>query len=183
MIIVEINDKEYNLPKSWNEVSIEMFEKIMKQASILSTYKSQVLYSLEMFSILCGAPIDELKEMNRESFDKMGDLCNWVNDEIEPSGVSSWTIEGTEYKAVSNMNALTMGDNISLEIMINESDEANILGNILPILIRKTKQVTKEDGSVKVSITDFDAENYNETRDLFKKNLNVADVFQLKSFF
>lgn len=183
MIIVEINNKEYNLPQGWNEVSIEMFEKIMKQASILSTYKSQVLYSLEMFSILCGAPIDELKEMNRESFDKMGDLCDWVNDEITPSDVNSWTIDGVEYRAVSNMNGLTMGDNISLEIMINESDEANILGNILPILIRKTKQVTKEDGSVKITLSDFDADNYDETRSLFKKNLNVSDVFQLKSFF
>jgi hypothetical protein len=121
--------------------------------------------------------------MNRESFDKMGDLCDWVNDEIPTTDVNSWIIEGVEYRAVSNMNALTMGDNISLEIMINESDEANILGNILPILIRKTKQVTKEDGSVKVSLTDFDADNYDETRTLFKKHFNVADVFQLKSFF
>ena len=183
MIIVEINNKEYNLPQSWSEVNIEMFEKIMKQASILSTYKSQVLYSLEMFSILCGAPIEDLKEMNRESFDKMGELCDWVNDNIEPSGVDTWTIEGVEYKAVSNLNSLNMGDNISLEMMINESDEANILANILPILIRKTKDVVKEDGTKKKVLADFDADNYSETRELFKKNLNVADVFQLKSFF
>lgn len=183
MIIIEINNKEYNLPQGWNEVSIEMFEKIMKQASILSTYKSQVLYSLEMFSILSGASIDELKEMNRESFDKMGDLCDWVNDEIPPTGKSEWIIDGVEYKAISNMNGLSMGDNISLELMINESDEANILGNILPILIRKTKKITKEDGSIKTTIAEFDADNYSDTRELFKKNLNVADVFQLKSFF
>jgi hypothetical protein len=136
-----------------------------------------------MFSILSVASVDELKEMNRESFDKMGDLCDWTNDEILPSGKSSWIIDGVEWSAVNNMNALSMGDNISLELMINESDEANILGNILPILIRKTKEVTKENGEIKKSLMDFDADSYEETRTLFKKHLNVADVFQLKSFF
>lgn len=182
MIIIEINEKEYNLPQSWNEVNIEMFEKVMKHASILSTYKSEVLYTLEMFGILSGAPIEELRKMNRESFEKIGNLCEWANEEITPTGKNRWIIEGDEYMAVDNMNSLSMGDTISLEIMINESDEANLLGNILPMLIRKVKKITKTNGSIKELPSEFDADNYDEVRNLFKKNLYVGDVFELKSF-
>lgn len=183
MIIIEINDKEYNLPQSWNEVNIETFEKVMKHSSVLSTYKSEVLYTLEMFSILSGAPVDELKQMNRESFDKIGSLCEWANEEIQPTHKDRWIIEGEEYKAVNNMNSLTMGDTVSLELMINESDEANLLGNILPMLIRRVKKITKSNGDIKETLCEFDADGYSELRDLFRKNLFVGDVFQLKSFF
>jgi hypothetical protein len=182
MIIVELEGKHYNMPSDWSEVSLEVFEKVMKQSSLLSEYKSQILYGIELFSILTGATIENLKEMTRNSFEELSKYIKWVNEDIKSTKRKSWVIDKIEYMSIENLNALSMGDSVSLEIMINESDQSTLLGNILPILVRRVNEVSKDGKVVKVPAP-FDAENYNEIKELFKKNLMVADVIDLKDFF
>lgn len=183
MIIIELEGKEYKMPSGWNEVNVGMFEKVMKHAGILSEYKSQVQYAIEMFSILTGAPVEDLNKMTRTSFEELSKSIEWVNHEVQPSNRKEWTFDGIDYMAVENLNKLTMGDTVSLELMINESNEENILSNILPILIRKVKEVKVSGGLTKKVHADFDADEYNELRKLFSENLMVDDVIDLKSVF
>ena len=98
---------------------------------------------------------------------------------IEKTNCNEFTIGDDKYIAISDFNKLSMGDNISLELMINESTEHNLLSNILPILIRKAK--VKGDGSLVPD--EFDGDKYNELRELFKKELKVTDVLHLSNFF
>ena len=84
---------------------------------------------------------------------------------------------------IENLDALEMGDVVSLELQVANSQNWEILTNMLPILIRKVKKVEKSDGTIKTLPGKFDAVSYEETKQLFRKHLMVADVNELRSFF
>lgn len=183
MITIELEGREYKVPESWNEVNIKLFEEITRMATLLPEYKSDVQYTLDMFSVLTGAPVEDLVKMTRKGFEDLSKVCDWVNEEVQASDKKVWVFDGIEYMPVENLDSLTMGDSVSLELMIKESSEATILGNILPILIRKVKKIQKENGKIKKVPGEFVADEYNETKELFKERLMVTDVIRLKSFF
>ncbi len=182
MITFEINGKDYNCPQSWSEVNLDMFRKIQRHSSILNKYKSKTQFALEMTAILLDAPIDDLIRLDRESYITFSDQCEWVNDDIKPSKKDKWEIGDDIYLPIDNLNKMSMGDSISLELMIAESDEIELLPNMLPMLIRKGKKKLKNGKEVLVA-GDFDSENYEETKQLFLKNLMISDVIHLQSFF
>lgn len=182
MITFEINNRDYDLPESWNEVNLAMFEKIMKHTSVLNDYKSKILYAIEMFAILLDAPVEDIKRLDRASYEKLAEKCLWASGTIKSIKTNRWVIEGETYVAFETLDKMTMGDSISLELMINKSNDQDILTNILPILIRKTKKVIKGDTEIEVPC-DFDAENYEEIKQLFRKHLKVGEVLWIKDFF
>lgn len=182
MITFEIGGRDYELPESWEEVNLEKFERIVKHSSVLSEYKSKILYAIELFAILLDAPTEDIKKLDRHSYEVLAEKCSWANERVPSKKKSKWTIEGVDYIAFEELNKLTMGDSISLELMINESNEQNIITNILPILIRKSKKVMKGDKEV-IEPSEFDSENYEQTKQLFRKHMNVSDVIWIKDFF
>ena len=183
MIRIELEGKEYSMPEGWNEVKVGLFEKIVHMASTYEDYKTDTEYILDMFSLLTGAPKEILIRMTRLSFETITKRMSWVNEEVVATSKNSWVFDGIEYMPIDNLNNLTMGDSVSLELMIKESNEANILGNILPILIRKVKKVDKGNGKIKKMPSEFNADEYQETKDLFNDRLMVSDVIKMKSFF
>jgi len=183
MIIVELEGKEYSLPEGWHEVSLEMFEKIVSHTNVLSEYKSQFQYAIEMFAILTKCSVDDLKKMTRGSFEQLTSAVKWTSEEITNDTKEFFEIEGEEYMKIKNLNSLEMGDVVSLEILISNSQAFEILTNILPILIRKVKTVQKANGEIKKVPMPFDDINYEETKQLFRKHIMVSEVHELKNFF
>ena len=183
MITINLEGVDYKMPESWGEVNVGMFEEVVSLTSILNSYKSEVQYTIDMFSLLTGAPVDVLSRMTRKGFDDLSKLTDWVNVEITPTDKKSWVFDGIEYMPVDKLDSLSMGDSVSLELIIKDSNEATILTNILPILIRKVNKIQKENGKIKKVPGDFNAAEYEETKQLFKSKLMVSDVIKLKSFF
>lgn len=183
MITIELEGKEYVMPEGWDEVSVGTFEKIVQLASQYAAYGSDAEYVIDMLATLTGAPKDVLLRITRKSFDDLSQRLSWVSEEVSPSNKESWLINGIEYMPVRNLDTLTMGDSVSMELMVKESNEANILGNLLPMLIRKVKKIDAGGGKTKKVADAFDANEYAETKELFNKHLMVCDVIRLKSFF
>jgi len=183
MNVIELEGVEYNLPEGWNEINVEKFEKLMQHFSILSDYKSQYQYAIELFAILLGAPIDVLSKITRGSFEILSEKIKWSNAEITPTGIREWNIDGQDYIAIKDLNSLEMGEMVSLELQIANSPNWEILTNILPILIRRVKSVSLPNGDIKKVPEKFDASSYEETKQLFRKIMMVSDVSELRSFF
>ena len=183
MMVIELEGMEYNLPEGWSEINLEKFEKLVKHFSVLSEYKSQFQYAIELFAILLDAPIENLSKITKGSFEILSEKVKWSNGQIESTGVKEWTIDGEDYIAIKNLNSLEMGEVVSLELQISNSKNWELLTNILPILIRKVKVVNLPNGETKKVPEKFDADNYEETKEFFRKHLMVADVNELKDFF
>lgn len=178
----ELEGQEYTLPEGWHEVSVELFEKLAEHSLMLSEYKSQLQFSLEMLSILLGLEVEKLKRLNKASFDILSDSCEWANQKIVPSGKKEFSIENEIYEPIKDLNSLTMGEQIDLEILLNDAKPFESLSSILPILVRRMKTIVKE-GQEKRVRCDYDAEEFLKNKELFKKHLMVADVINLKDSF
>lgn len=182
MVICKIGEKEYNLPEGWTEVSLEKFEKIIQKNASIAEYKSQVLFGLEIFSILIGSDVEDLKSLTKTSFEILSKEIEWIN--TAPTGVEKdeFIIGDEMFRPLKDLNKLTMGDNISLELLIKESNEANLLINILPVLLRKVRKIKTENGEIE-ELEPFDAEKYAERKELFTKNIFITDVINFRDFF
>ena len=183
MVIIELEGKEYNLPTGWNEISVKVFEEVVRLSGLYTEYESQVQYTLDIFSVLTGAPVESLKKMSRKSFDELSKRIDWINDEVEPSGKEEFVINGETWVPIKNLDSLEMGDAINLELIIKESNESNVLSNILPLLIRKSKEVHVNSEKTRLVAGAFNAETYSEDKALLKESLMVPDVIALKGFF
>ena len=182
MIIIELEGGEYQLPQKWEEVNLEMFEKVVDLAAVFGDYKSRYQYSIEMLAILTGAPVEGLSKMSKKSFEELSTACEWASAEVISSKKREYIIDGEEFMAVDNLDSLEMGDVVSLELMISSSEVSRLLTNLLPILIRRVKVINRNGKEVKVP-GPFVAEDYEELKEKFRKNLSVADVNHLKDFF
>lgn len=180
---IEIENKNYEMPENWSEISVEKFENIIKLSGLLNEYKSNIQFALEMFSLLLDAPIEVIKKLDKGSFNILSEECKWVNEEVKPKKVEKFEIDGELYVPINDFNKMTMGEAIDLELIMNESNNENLLGNILPILIRKSKAVLNENGEMVLKAESFNADDYKKNRELFRKKLMVGDVIYLKNFF
>jgi hypothetical protein len=182
MIKLEIEDKEFSLPEGWHEVSVELFSKITEHSGFLSEYKSQTLFALEMLALLIGTEKETIMKLNKESFSKLAELCSWMNSDVKEGDKTEWVIDGEVWIALTDFNKLTMGEAISLELILSESKPHDILTNLLPLLVRKTKTVVKGDEKILVP-TDFNEDEYDENKQLLKKEIMITDAIKLKGFF
>lgn len=183
MKIIELNGVDYNLPESWNEVTIKKFGELYSVSTLLSEFKSEIEFSLNVWSILLSCPIDELKKITRTAFTSLGEWTTWITEEPQSSGITEWEIDGEKWKTYENLDNLPMGDVISLELMIKESTDYEIIGNIVPILIRRVKTKTGSNGKEKEVMEDFRAEDYKTIREKLINHVPITDVIRLKDFF
>lgn len=182
MKIFELEGKEYMMPEGWHEVNLGLFERIVEHTDNLSEYKSNIQFALEMLSILLGMPFEDLKRLNRASFEALSDACQWTNDPIEPTNKKEFEINGDIYVPLSDLNQITMGENIDLEILATNSKGNEMLTNILPILIRKAIPKSVK-GKTKLIPSEYDSSQYDDTKELFREHLMVADVIGLRDSF
>lgn len=182
MVIVKIENEEYNLPEGWDEVNLEKFRKIMEKNKLIGEYKSQILFGLEILSILIDCGVERLMKISKNSFEKLVEEIQWINELPVAKDVDEFFILGERWKPMKDLNRLTMGDNVSLELMINQSTEETLLINILPILLRKVKVVKLENGEVREELMPFDDKNYEEIKDAIQKNIFITEVMNFKDF-
>lgn len=182
MIVVKIQGKEWDLPEGWHEVNLKKFAEIITKNTQIAEYKSQIKFSLEILSILLGCAVEDLHNLTKESFEILTGEIGWLSD--EPVGVDKddFIIGGKKYRLLKDLNKLKMGENISLELVIKESTQADLLINVLPILLREVREVKNGD-QIEESLLDFSAEDYHNTKTLFSENIFITEVINFKSFF
>ena len=183
MVIVKIGEREYSLPESWSEVNLSKFQRILEKNDLIAEYKSQILFGLEIFSILIDCDVEDLKSLTKTSFEKLSEETKWLYSDVVGSEKDEFVIGDEVFRPLKDLNKLTMGDNISLEMMIKESTQASLIINILPILLRKVKKIKVESGEWIEELEPFNAELYYERKKLFMEHIYITDVINFKDFF
>jgi hypothetical protein len=183
MVTLRIGEKEFELPEGWHEVNLDKFVKIIEKNNLIGEYKSQILFGLEILGILIDADVVELKNLTKKSFDTLSDEIKWINEAPVGMDKDEFEIDGGVFRPLKDLNKLTMGDNISLELVIGQSNEATFIVNILPILLRKVKRIKGEDGNYIEELEGFEDDKYEERKKLFMDNIFITDVVNFRDFF
>lgn len=168
MINIEINNKIYEFPQKWEEVTLRKYLEIIN----LPTEMGNIERSIKLVGILGGIEENILYRLSVNELNKID--ISFVIKPFEITEVKEEFIINDKTFRVVDYNSLTMGEFILVEELFKE-DYQKKYGELISIILRPTN----ESGII---------DNYNQTlakqyKELFLDNLNIQDIFSIFVFF
>lgn len=161
------NFGEWNIPESWNDISLKKFQEINKYYSD----KDKQFDIRDVIHILADKTIDEVNELPAEFLEVIMDKLSFVTTEPEQKEpTNKIEIDGETYQ-INFMEKLKTGEYVSVDNIIKS--DRNDYASILAILCRK-------DGEIYNS--KFEAELFEERKKLFEEQ-PVTKILPIVSFF
>jgi hypothetical protein len=181
MKIFKIGETEWNLPNSWEDMTLEnyidffLFQDANKEREIDDLYMIEVFEIITKCDDVLDIPIDELKGLLEELV--------FLAQTPELTNGKTIIIDDKLYGCV-DLNTMTTGEYISIKtLMGNEKTVLEGLPRLLAIIIRPAEEVKDlESGEMKLKIEKFSVENLGWRAEKFK-GLKVVDVLHWISFF
>lgn len=172
MIKIEIDEKIFNLPQDWSEVSLGSLIKLTEIQKKPSS--SEIEQTIEVISAISDLNNSDLMTLPIADFKELSELVQFTgvlpSDEVKSEII---TIDGIEYSGV-DITQMTAGEFISLEVFQKEAEKnIHFLASILvrPIVDGKISKLDDMPGII-------------ARAELFKEKLMVADYYPLsQSFF
>ena len=168
----ELEDIVATLPASWEEITVEDYQRLFEK-----DFQSlpAIQQTLHILTSLTKLPEDVVLLLPIDTFKDLVEKIRFIYGEITKDEVEYLTINEENYYLYTDYNQLTTGEIISLDTLM-ETNKNNInkcLSDILCIFLRKKKDNGKME---KFSTTMF------ERKDMFKK-LPITKVYHLIIFF
>lgn len=166
-----LNSKEYNLPESWEEMTLALYVNIAKLEEKKSEYILGELYLLKVFEALCNTEEGELDDLTLDVVNDLSISLKFLQEQYTWENVRTIDIEGTVYVFPTDLNKLTMGEYISMKtFQENLSSQAEAIPYILAIILRPGVKVVDEETKEEKWVQDkFTAANIDYRRNLFLK--------------
>lgn len=160
--------------KSWNDVSVRTFEKVLEVSLQREKYSGDTEYGLRVTAALIDIPYAEILKYTEEDFQKLNEELSWSAEPVVHNGKEEYIIEGKKFQAVKNYNKLTFGAIIDIENIIKDAPQHKFISSVLPILVREVQGK---------KMVDHSAEAYEKYVDVLQDKLSIADVIHLQDFF
>jgi hypothetical protein len=172
---LEIDDevKNFNLPTGWDDITVKDFCNIYSH-----NYEnmSQIEQAVTILSTLGNIDAEDIMMLTPEQFKMLSEYVSFINkEEVPKNDVEYIEIDGEQYYLKSDFSQLTLGETISIELIVKETD-GNIIkaiDSLLCIFLRKKKDNGK--------LESFKNEFMNR-KDIFK-NIRIMDVYHLFTAF
>jgi hypothetical protein len=171
----ETDDEVYSfdIPENWKEVTVEQFCKIIVVQEMAED--NPILASVKMITAITNIPEDILMMTSLDDIKTISECFDFLSTEIETNDVDQVEIEGEIYFIKKDFNDLNMGEVITIETIIEQTNDNmfKAFDQLLCIFLRKKK----ENGKLET----FQTEHLLRA-DIFKK-VPVADIYQTLVFF
>lgn len=180
----KLNEKEYQMPTDWSELTLEHYVNL----SVLEENKSQYilgeLYLLKVIEVLCMADAGELDELTIDMVTELSNEVGFLQKEPTWSNTKMITIGDIDYVFPQDLNKLTMGEYISIKtLQENSTSQSLAIPYILSVILRPGKLVKDEESGKENWIQDkFDANNIEYRKELFLRQ-PVFDLMGPITFF
>jgi hypothetical protein len=212
MKYIKIDEKSYEVPESWSEISLDKFQKLLKSNQNKDLTPEETV--VNTISVLIDCPVDVCRKIQYSDLSAIGELFAWAKEvdsvfDVEGKEVEDivFNIDGSIFAFDKTFN-ITLGQNIDADnIMKDDANFYDNIHNLLAILLRpakkrskflklglksrvmrllkKNKQVIKSEALE--SMLDYDVEQYDaskieERAKLFKERLSAADAIRCAFF-
>jgi len=161
----------FNIPQSWDEVTVEQFSNIYKVKQGLNDIEKTVALT----SALTKIDEEFLYLMTPEQFKNISDCLSFMNEEVKQKQVESIQVGDETFYLKSDYDSLNLGEIASIE-MLMESSSAGLL-DVMPELLCIFLRKKKENGKLE----NFRNEHM-ERAEKFKA-VKISDVNKLFLFF
>jgi len=185
MTTYKIGEKEYQMVDKAEELLVSQYfqiEELLKDITTLTN--SQII--LKMVEILSDVKHGDIDDIDVDSASKLGEIIGSIDfKNITPSNKDYIVINGIDYVFKNNMDKLSMGEQISIELLQKRS--LNIVDSSLyslAILLRPgTSTVDKETKKIVWTQEKFNTDNLEHRVELFRKHLKAIDALGVLRFF
>jgi len=166
MKTIEFKDKKYQVPESWDEVTLKQQIEVSKIAK-----NQKHIQQIALVAGYTGIDIDVLKKTNIKELQPLFKKIEFVSSKIPDEPIERFTHNGVEYSVTPTLLRSEFQDFISLENIVKDFDEREY--EALPIMIAI---LAKKDGE---SLDDFDIME----RSKAFEDLSISTANRLKVFF
>lgn len=163
---ITFQDKEYNVPTSWDEVTLKQQVEVSKVAK-----EQKHIKQIALVAGYTGIDIDVLKKTNIKELQPLFKHIEFVSQPINEEPIERFTHNGVEYSVTPTLLKSQFQDFISLENIVKEFEEREY--EALPIMIAI---LAKKDGE---SLDDYDIMQ----RSKAFEDLSITTANRLKVFF
>lgn len=164
--------KEFNIPESWDEVNVEQFGKLF---SFNREELTPIQLGVKTLNIFIGVDEETLMMLNYDDFINLINIVNFTNKDIETVKFESIDVNGDNYFIKDDFSQLTMGEVISIETLLQQSNGNlfNVMAKLLCIFLRKKK----DNGKLESFKSEF------LTREEIFKTLPISKIYGIFVFF
>lgn len=161
---------EYNFPSTWEDLTVKQYSNIVKIMKDDATHN--ISKTISVIAQLTGVARDILLDINLTEFNEIAKRLEFLDTplpKVEPK--ETINCNGVEYYIKRNLEALTVGETISLEMLIEKSE-----GNLLTVLPEMLCLLLKLEPN-----EPFKVEHMNRAKEF--ANLKFIDVNEVFNFF
>jgi hypothetical protein len=129
-----VNGIEYNIPETWDEVTVR------QQIAISEvTDRDDMFLNYYLISQYTGIDLELIKKMNINQFKQIMELMSFLNEKLEPKTITSFEFKGEKYYLMDSLLKGETQDFLSIEgIMKKYKDNpAKALPYIIGIIAKK----------------------------------------------
>lgn len=135
---IEIDDvtKTYNIPTSWDEVSVRQFTQLYK---FKNENSNELLGAVNLISAISDIDTSLLLQMDIDDFKLLTTQVEFVTTEVPKVNVDYLEIGEDKYYLYTDFNKLTTGEVITLETILESSnfDVHKVMSDLLCLFLRK----------------------------------------------
>lgn len=176
---IKIENKEYILPDSMGDITIEQFLDVEKLKVLLDGGElTEVEYICEVACTLAGISPDLALQLEVKSFnDLFNEIVRLSNESIEDFKLceTEFELDGVKYKFDTKLDIMPTGVWIDLNDVLKVQDFWDNAPKLFAMLIRP---VDKDGNVIK-----YDIQEINSRIDLFRRKLKLKYFFPIKTFF
>ena len=113
MIKITLNEKEYQLPDSWMDVTIGQFQDLNN----IDVDYDNITKNMSIISILAGCSIDELLDLPAIEYNKLCELITFLDSQIPDKICDEWTFNDITYKYDAEITQYNVSMFLDLDAM------------------------------------------------------------------
>ncbi len=196
MKVVKLNDKKYDIPTSWLDISYQKFLDL-KELERHMPDMDELDYNLKTISVLTDISEDVLMNIEMELIESLLiDIYKFSKTDIVPMDDLVIEIKGKTYILDKDLSKLTFGFWIDLEGLVQGGDVWDNADKIAACFLRANKNSFRDNLKVKakralkknVTALDFKIEKHSydvmlKNAELFKKELSIPYIYSIMVFF
>lgn len=174
MVNIKIDDIVYDIPESWDDVSINKWRSLKSiQQYIKEGMDDEQKFNiqLEIISTLTDIPFDTLLNVPGQYYKKILEYIDFYNNvKLKEDVTLSFTIDDKEYKLI-DLKKLTLGDRANIDIIRDSDTLENRIGRLMSILYRYEGE------------PDLDIDGRDDKEALFNEEVSINAVYGTLLFF
>jgi hypothetical protein len=170
MKLFKLNEKEYNMPTCWDDMTLGVYVKLAKLDETKEAFGIPELYLLKVIEALCSAEEGDLDELTLDMVTELSNEVGFIQEEPKWNTTSRHiVINDIDYVFPADLNKLTMGEYISIKMLQEQqTSQADLIPHLLSVILRPGKKVVDEETKKETWIQDkFSTNNLEHRKELF----------------